>query len=81
MAGVYDLRVVEAPVPDQHVVDLLESMLVRARAGELKFCGVIATTQDDCVVDGWCCPPGTPRYLVLGAFEAMKHEFIRRLID
>ncbi len=69
------------PPPSQHLVDMLENMLSRAKAGELVFVCVVGQLRGGEIIDGWSSSVGARPYSVLGALEAVKYEFARRNID
>jgi predicted butyrate kinase (DUF1464 family) len=69
------------PAPSQHLVEMLETMLTRAKAGELTFACVVAQVRGGEVIDGWSSTAGVRVYSVLGALEAVKYEFARRNVD
>lgn len=56
---------------DQNVIETLESMLERARAGELTGVAICATTKDNCTVTSYSKLDRTA--MMLGAVTRLQH--------
>ena len=75
MSGPIPLRVAEAE-PVAAVVDVLEDMLARAKAGEIIGVGVVAACRGRCDATAYAIGEGTIASLVLA-----NRRLERRLLD
>lgn len=74
-----ELREITCEPPGEDIVPLLESLIERAKAGELSSLAVAYVNREGCTAQEWSPAPSLAT--LLGSVAALQHRLIERLID
>ncbi len=69
------LHDIKDTTPNQSAIDLLEKLLKRAKAGEIRSLHYVAQWDNDAVSHGWTLDCRTGRRLMLAEMVMAQHDF------